>query len=237
MSDGRHLAHSAGGSPCPRSIDLSLEAHHGVRGFGNPVCDLQDATVTGGRDSFAVGAGGTIESAPGIWWKAMMPAPKPDVLVEIFLKPGDLHFGGPENRIRTVLGSCVSLVFWHPLRQFGGMCHYLLPTRNGLVGGHELDGRYADEALELLLREIRLCGTQPADYRVKLFGGGDMFPKSTKLAAAQVGRRNVEAARELIQRYHLNCVSEHLEGIGHRSVIFEVWSGKVWLKQQDPLVP
>ncbi|WP_045224485.1 chemotaxis protein CheD [Methyloterricola oryzae] len=164
----------------------------------------------------------------------MKSAPKPDDLVEIFLKPGEFHFGGPDKRIRTVLGSCVSLVFWHPDRHVGGMCHYLLPSRNGNAKSGELDGRYADEALELLLREIRRCGTLPGEYQVKLFGGGDMFPKSPKIPATQVGRRNVEAARDLIKRYNLNCVGEHLEGIGHRNVIFDVWSGHVWLKHQEP---
>jgi chemotaxis protein CheD len=31
--------------------------------------------------------------------------------------------------IRTVLGSCVSITLWHPVKRVGGMCHFLLPTR------------------------------------------------------------------------------------------------------------
>jgi len=55
------------------------------------------------------------------------------------------------------------------------MCHYMLPTRsNGK--SDTLDGRYADEAMEMFMREIRASGTRPSQYQVKLFGGGNMFP-------------------------------------------------------------
>lgn len=160
---------------------------------------------------------------------------KPDQVIEVFLRPGEFHFGGQDKRIRTVLGSCVSLVFWHPQRKIGGMCHYLLPHRNPGGKDGELDGRYADEAFALILREMRRTHTEAKDYQVKLFGGGNMFPGREHAVVAHVGRKNVEAARRLIKQHHLNCVGEHLEGIGHRNVIFDVWSGDVWIKHQEPL--
>jgi chemotaxis protein CheD len=50
--------------------------------------------------------------------------------LDIFLRPGDCYFGGQNTSIRTVLGSCVSMTFWHPQLRVGGMCHYMLPKRN-----------------------------------------------------------------------------------------------------------
>ena len=46
---------------------------------------------------------------------------KPDHVIEIFLQPGDFYFGGADTRIRTILGSCVSITMWHPTRLIGGM--------------------------------------------------------------------------------------------------------------------
>jgi chemotaxis protein CheD len=72
---------------------------------------------------------------------------KPVHVIEIFLQPGDLYFGDRDNRIRTVLGSCVSLTFWNPNLLVGGMCHYMLPSRSQerrMSGDLPLDGRYAD---------------------------------------------------------------------------------------------
>lgn len=154
----------------------------------------------------------------------------PSQVLEIFLQPGECYFGDRHTRIRTVLGSCVSITFWHPRLLVGGMCHYLLPHREGKPKQASPDGRYADGAMELLLKEIDLVGAPHKEYQVKLFGGGDMFPDTRKNASSQVGSRNVEAARRLMKKFGFVSVSEHLGGVGHRNVIFDVWSGDVWVK-------
>ena len=157
---------------------------------------------------------------------------KPQHIVEIFLQPGDLYFGDRNTRIRTVLGSCVSLTFWHPVLLVGGMCHYMLPNRSSekrKTSGLAPDGRYADEAMEMLIREINAIGAPHRDYKVKLFGGGNMFPDRSN-PASHVGMKNVETARRLITRYGFNCVAEHMGGYGHRNVVFDVWNGDVWVK-------
>jgi chemotaxis protein CheD len=156
--------------------------------------------------------------------------------IEVFLQPGEYYFSGPDTRIRTVLGSCVSIVFWHPHRRLGGMCHYMLPTRPDRPFG-ELDGRYADEAAALIFREMRENGTQPREYEVKVFGGANMFPNHRTNSADQVGMRNAEAARAIISAHQLTCVSEHLNGIGHRNIIFDVWSGTVWVRYHPLATP
>ena len=157
---------------------------------------------------------------------------KPSQAIEIFLQPGDLYFGDRDNRIRTVLGSCVSLTFWHPKLLVGGMCHYMLPNRSlerRTASDLPLDGRYADEAIELLTKEINLAGVPHREYEVKLFGGGNMFPDRSN-PVSNVGIKNVETARQLVKKHGYNCVAEHLGGDGHRNIIFDVWSGSVWVK-------
>lgn len=64
-----------------------------------------------------------------------------------------------------------------------------------------------------------------------------MFPETNKNmnTMSQVGSRNVQAARQLVNQYGFTCVAEHLGDIGHRNVIFEVWSGEVWVKHCDVL--
>ena len=157
--------------------------------------------------------------------------PRPLHIVEIFLQPGDLYFGDCNTRIRTVLGSCVSLTFWHPALRVGGMCHYMLPNRSQekrRVSQLAPDGRYADEAIEMLTREINQIGAPHREYLVKLFGGGNMFPNRSN-PVSHVGIKNVESARSLVARHGFNCVAEHLGGDGYRNVIFDIWNGNVWV--------
>lgn len=161
----------------------------------------------------------------------------PAHVVDIFLQPGEWYFGDRDTRIRTVLGSCVSLTAWHPKLKIGCMCHYMLPSR-GKNKALTLDGRYADEALALLAREMRAAGTEPREYQIKLFGGGHMFSGQVCLKnQSHVSYRNTEAARALTAQYGLSIAAENMGGVGHRNIIFDVWSGDVWVKHHQGATP
>lgn len=171
---------------------------------------------------------------------------KPAHAIEIFLQPGDFYFGDKNTRIRTVLGSCVSITLWHPKLHIGGMCHYMLPFRP--VTAAQLDGRYAEEALQLFLREIRTANTRPSEYRVRVLGGGDMFPTLIRKnrcephtnredigACRSVSCKNAAIARLLLASHGFEIEAEDLGGDGHRQVIFDIWSGHV-LVRKAPVV-
>ncbi|WFP49099.1 chemotaxis protein CheD [Methylomonas sp. EFPC3] len=155
---------------------------------------------------------------------------KPEFFLEIFLQPGELYFGDRETRIRTVLGSCVAITLWHPALHIGGMCHFMLPGSRRQQRSNELDGRYADEAVLMFMHELRKSKTSPKDYEVKVFGGGDQFPGQAKPNRLSVSDNNVIAARELLAHHGFKIKAEHLGGTGHRNVIFDLWSGHVWMK-------
>ena len=148
-------------------------------------------------------------------------------LEEVFLNPGDFHFGGPQTRISTLLGSCVSITLWHPRRHIGGMCHYMLAERRRPADA-PLDGRFGSEAFELFLQCVRNARTRATEYEAKLFGGGNMFSGRSS-EVMDIGRRNVELGRELLARYHIPLVAEHVGGSGRRKLHFDLSSGHVWL--------
>lgn len=158
----------------------------------------------------------------------------PAGLLEVFLGPGDLYFGDHSTRIRTLLGSCVAITLWHPVALIGGMCHYMMPTRHGLTqaGHHDLCGRYADEALTILLHEITAAHTSPHDYQVKMFGGGNQFPGHHAIAV-DVASRNIDAGLHLLAEQGLELTSMHLGGTGHRQVVLDIWSGDVWVRHSE----
>lgn len=153
-------------------------------------------------------------------------------LMDIFLLPGEYFVGDAGFQIRTVLGSCVSITLWQPRVRIGGMCHFLLPTRGSAsTGSKELDGHYGDEALALMCRDLRDHGVEPRQCEAKIFGGGHMFPGRIKVDSNHVGRRNGEAARELLAQHGIGVVTESLFGVGHRQIIFDVSKGDVWVRQ------
>lgn len=168
---------------------------------------------------------------------------RPNSIIEIFLQPGEFYFGESDTRIRTILGSCVSITMWHPQLRIGGMCHYMLASKPGRRG-KRLDGKYGDDAVMMFLDAAARNNTDPHDYVFKIFGGGKMFLENNDHRPCEgstcelmidrcfnVSCKNANIGRALLKRHGLNVVAEHLGGDGHRNVIFDIWSGSVWVRQ------
>jgi len=155
-------------------------------------------------------------------------------IIDIFLQPGDYYVGDADCRIRTLLGSCVSITLWHPAKLIGAMSHFLLASR-GDRPLLELDGRYGEEAMLLMLRDLARAQVVPSECQAKIFGGGDMFPRQGRADSLNIGQKNGEAARRLLRSHGIPIVSESLFGVGHRQIIFDVASGDVWARQIEPV--
>ena len=162
-----------------------------------------------------------------------VPTRKP---IDVFLQPGEFFVGHAGYRIRTVLGSCISMTLWSPLQRIGAMSHFVLSSRGGTPGGLPigLDAKYGDEALDLMLHELGRMRVQASQCQAKIFGGGDMFPNHKTRGTLAVGRRNGEAARNLLLSHGIEVISESLFGKGHRQIAFDIGSGHVWSRQVAP---
>lgn len=148
-------------------------------------------------------------------------------VIDIFLQPGDYFVGDSAFRVRTLLGSCVSITLWHPQARIGAMSHFLLPGRSK---DQQPDARYGDDALDLMVAGLHALGVAQADCQAKIFGGGDMFPGHRARRPA-IGTQNGAAARALLARHAIAVRSACLFGVGHRQIIFDIASGDVWSRQ------
>lgn len=161
---------------------------------------------------------------------------------EIFLKPGEWFFGTHEALIKTLLGSCVSITLWHPRLRLGGMCHYLLSHRKNGEVSDTLSGRYADEAVLLMVREALRCGRPLREFQVKLIGGASVLSSMEReLQVTDVPTENIAMARNLARQLGLNVQAEDFGGNRARLVLFDVECGDVWVRQSTerdiPVLP
>ncbi|USX21288.1 chemotaxis protein CheD [Oxalobacteraceae bacterium OTU3REALA1] len=152
-------------------------------------------------------------------------------LIDVFLMPGDYFVGDERYRVRTLLGSCVSVTLWHPSRRIGAMSHFLLPG-NGHRKSHDKPGMYGDDAMHLLLDGLARHDVEPGQCQAKIFGGGAMFPRNPK--ARDIGLQNGDFARQMLHKNGIHVVSESLFGEGHRQLIFTIRSGDVLSRQVPP---
>ncbi len=155
---------------------------------------------------------------------------------EVYLLPGEYFVGDARYRIRTLLGSCVSITLWHPRLRVGAMSHFLLSERDpGTESEHgeELSGRYGREAMALMVAQLQERGVRLRECEAKIFGGGTMFPSIESGPQEGIGHRNGVAAERLLAEYGVPVVSESLFGTGHRQILFDVATGDVWVRQGD----
>lgn len=147
------------------------------------------------------------------------------------LLAGELYFGGEAHSVRTLLGSCVAVALWNPKRRLGGMCHFLLPHR--VRGVHEgRDGRFGEEAIEMLVEALLKAGTRPAEYEAHLYGGADTFPDRVGgVAGLNVGERNIAHAWEQIDRHGFVLQGVDVGDHVPRSVNLDLVKGEVAMRR------
>jgi chemotaxis protein CheD len=155
---------------------------------------------------------------------------------DIFLHPGQCVVASAGDRIRTLLGSCVSVTLWHPERRVGAMSHALLGRRGGRLGQAD-DARYGDDALRIMLGLLERRGLARKEFQAKIFGGGDMFPGQACTPTYRVGHENGEYTRAQLAQAGIPIIAEHMYGFGHRKLMFDVSCGDVWVCQTPPIKP
>lgn len=152
----------------------------------------------------------------------------------ISLLPGELYFG-QRHVLKTLLGSCVAITLWHPQRQVGGMCHYLLPHRVRRPE-EKLDGRYGDEAVQTLVNAIARTGAKTSDFICHLYGGADTLSGATQ-TKFNVGERNIEQAWTMIDRYGFQIDGIDVGDDVPRHVSIDLRSGLVDVRRGPPVKP
>jgi chemotaxis protein CheD len=156
--------------------------------------------------------------------------------------PGELFVSGGPGRVSTLLGSCVALVVWHPGVRVGGLCHYLLPARARRLG-QPRDGQYADEALDMMAEWLARHGVALPSCQAWCFGGAQHLPLNAPGIARlpeglgfDIGRRNVEAADQLVRQHGLQLLEHDLGGEWPRHVALDLQTGQVSCRVQRGVV-
>ena len=156
---------------------------------------------------------------------------------KVTLYPGDFYFGIEGEQVHTLLGSCISMVLWHSILKIGGMCHFVLPRHPGKdeMDLNYLDGRYADDAMELFRRAVTARGTKLNEYEGKIFGGSNVLGNDLVRTTKEedlVGTRNAERALMMLMTEGVNVTVVHVGESGHRRIIFDIATGDVWVKHE-----
>jgi chemotaxis protein CheD len=148
----------------------------------------------------------------------------------IYLKPGELYLGEQPTLVTTVLGSCVSLIFFHQPRRLGAICHALLPTNKE----QEKSFRYVDSSFHWMLKQFQSRDIPSPQIQVKLFGGADVLECYQGICrTVTVGQQNIRQALEMVKTNGLQVQVSDLGGTWGRKLFFFTHTGEVLLKRVE----
>ena len=119
------------------------------------------------------------------------------------------------------LGSCVGFVAWDPVTRVGGLAHFMLPS--GSRAGSP--AKYIDTGLPWFLDALSAAGLSSRRAQFKAAGGAAMFVGVS--GSLEVGRRNVAALDEALERAGLTLVAKDLGGALGRSVELDIGTGRL----------
>lgn len=115
----------------------------------------------------------------------------------------------------AVLGSCIGLVLFQPRRSIAVMSHIVLAESRG--NATSLPGKFADTAISHMLGLLSARGILTSQVRAKLAGGATMFGGRGPI---RIGDQNHRAVREILGRFHIPILGEHVGGEQGRRVVF-----------------
>jgi chemotaxis protein CheD len=147
--------------------------------------------------------------------------------MEHYLYPGMLFADPSPHRVTTVLGSCIAVCLFDPVRRIGGINHYMLPLWNG--EGLQTP-RYGNVAIDSLIDRLQGLGCQVSRLQAKLFGGAAMW--ESRQNSASIGEKNIELAWRMLDQYGIHVVASDLGGGVSRKIVFSSGTGEVLLKRQ-----
>ncbi|WDE12873.1 chemotaxis protein CheD [Thalassomonas haliotis] len=153
---------------------------------------------------------------------------------KVVLLPGDFYFGKQEEYqyIQTLLGSCVALTFWHPVKKIGGMCHFVIPRdvsreQQGAAKGALLNGRYGDQAIKLFQQHIALQQSDIQEYRLGLYGGMQTLKLADEGTMGRIGKINLDFARKQIRENNWSIAHSYTSGKGALKILMDLADGTV----------
>jgi chemotaxis protein CheD len=144
---------------------------------------------------------------------------------KLFLYPAALYADKEPTEVVTILGSCVSVCLWDPVKMIGGINHFMLP----LWSGQGLASpRYGDIAIEKLIAHLSDLGSLKRNLKAKVFGGGEVL--DFKNASFNIGARNIEIALATLNEQSIPIVAKSVGGKFGRKILFFSETGEVRMK-------
>lgn len=127
------------------------------------------------------------------------------------------------------LGSCVGIALFDKINKVAGLAHIMLPSSLEIKNNSN-KAKFADTAIDELVKEMKLLGANPSFMVAKLAGGSQMFSFDSNSDILRIGERNVIASRKKLNSLKIPIVAEDTGGNFGRSIELNSSNGSLLIK-------
>lgn len=142
---------------------------------------------------------------------------------------GELKAGNQSVDLKSSpIGSCVVIVLFEEEIMTGGMAHVMLPGK-APEKDHVMQGRYAENAIDLLINELTEHGLNKEKLKAVVVGGGNVLKRENDT----IGIENLKSVNQLLEKHEIKTVAYSVKGTERKSVRFDISQGTIFFTKGD----
>lgn len=147
----------------------------------------------------------------------------------IIVQTGEVKTGGKADILKSSpIGSCVVVVLFDEEIAAGGMAHIMLPGK-APEKKDTIPTRYADNAIEELLKQMTERGARKNHVKAVIAGGGNVLKRDGDM----IGTYNVNAVTHLLETKNIPVLARSVGGTKRKSVRFDIEQQTVCFTEGD----
>ena len=122
--------------------------------------------------------------------------------------------------ITYALGSCIGISFYDPMIKLGALLHIMLPEKNQTGDANVY--KFADSGIRETLRKISAFGAVKGRLVCKIAGGAKMFDMKGPGGLGNIGERNANMVKKILQSEGLRISGEDTGANYARTMLIDV---------------
>lgn len=135
----------------------------------------------------------------------------------------------PHILLTRGLGSCLGITMYSPIKRIGALAHPMLPDLERTTIKTKPE-KFVNSAIALMIEELEKMGCSTPLLKVKLFGGAHMFSAVPSDSLFNIGWKNVEKAKEVLDSLNIKIAAQEVGSNFGRTIALDLNTGKVKVK-------
>jgi chemotaxis protein CheD len=150
---------------------------------------------------------------------------------------GGLGFTTPEKTLlQTFVGSCIAVCLYDSSAKVAAMAHIMLPKNNTSDPNPKPEAKFADVAIKIMLDNLKASNAKISRLKAKMAGGANIFQNEVKSNVFNIGGRNADAIKSLLDEQKIPIVAQDIGSTSGRWITFDVNSLEMQVKDRTKSV-